>query len=126
MEHNALKEVLEASQKWIACFNQGNVDYCVSQYTPDATLCAKPIGTVEGTAAIDGFWRPFINSGANSLVYTNVWVKVINATTVHLGANWQMNVGRGMITLEEWSKQDDGRWLLVKDEFEIHEQFESS
>ena len=34
-----------------------------------------------------------------------------------------MNVGRGVITLEEWVRGEGGEWFLAKDDFEVQEQF---
>ena len=116
-------EVLTASQRWIANFNKGDVNACVAGYLPDAVMEAKPMGTFTGTQQIDEFWRPFMTSGATDLEYQDVTIEVINETTVHLSANWRMNVGRGIITLEKWVKQPNGQWLLAHDAFEVLEQF---
>ena len=115
-------EVLTASQQWITNFNNGNVDACVAGYLPDAVMEAKPMGTFRGTQAIADFWRPFMASGAKDLEYQKIKLEVINESTVHLSANWRMNVGRGVITLEKWVKQSDGQWFLAYDAFEVLEQ----
>jgi|TARA_B110000438_G_C15708233_1_gene604149 hypothetical protein len=52
-----------------------------------------------------------------------VKLEVIGNETVLLSADWSMNIGRGIITIEKWVKQLDGVWLLEKDEFEIQEKF---
>ncbi len=116
-------EVLQASQQWIGNFNKGDIDACVAGYQTDAVMEAKPMGTYTGTQEIDDFWRPFIHSGAKDLEYQEVTLDVINDTTVHLSANWRMNVGQGVITLEKWVKQSNGQWLLAHDAFEVLEQF---
>ncbi len=123
MSHSMLIEVLNASQKWINNFNLGNIDDCVASYSTDAVMNALPTGTFTGTLEINSFWRPFIESGATDLNYKNVWLKQVDSNTVHLGADWSMNVGRGIITLEEWKKQSDGMWKLERDDFEVQEQF---
>ena len=117
------KEVLTASQQWIANFNKGDVDACVAAYASNAVMEAKPFGTFTGTQEIDAFWRPFISSGATALEYQEVVLQVINELTLHLSANWHMNVGRGVIALEKWEKQSNGQWLLTHDAFEVLEQF---
>ncbi|NQY30363.1 MAG: MBL fold metallo-hydrolase [Flavobacteriaceae bacterium] len=119
----AEQEVLKASSVWIKNFNKGNVDYCVNHYTKDAVMTAKPFGTFKGGTAIDGFWDPFVKSGAGYLVYRNTIVKEINLTTVHLSSNWSMNVGEGIITKEEWVKGTDNVWLLKIDNFEVLKQY---
>ena len=115
----AREQVLERSRQWIAAFNRGDVGFCVAAYTSNAVMEAKPIGTFAGTEEIDGFWRPFISSGASQLAYDNVVLRVIDDHTVLLAADWSMNVGSGVITEERWIKRDDGCWLLEHDAFEI-------
>jgi len=117
------REVFTASQQWIANFNKGDVDACVAAYVPNAVMEAKPFGTFTGTQEIDAFWRPFVSSGATGLAYHEVVLQVIDELTLHLSANWKMNVGRGVITLEKWEKQSNGQWLLTHDAFEVLEQF---
>ena len=116
-------EVLRTSQEWITHFNEGDVDFCVAAYLPTAVIEATPMGTFTGTEEIDGFWRPFMSSGATDLRYEEVSLKIIDETTAHLSARWSMNVGRGVITLEKWVKQSNGQWLLAHDAFEVLEQF---
>ena len=116
-------EVFKASQEWIAHFNKGDTDACVEGYLPEAVMEAKPFGTFTGTQEIDDFWRPFMASGATDLAYQDVLVEIIDETTAHLSSRWSMNVGRGVITLEQWVKQSNGSWLLAHDAFEVLEQF---
>jgi ketosteroid isomerase-like protein len=115
--------VLACSQKWIEAFNKGDTDACVAGYQADAVINAKPLGTFTGTNEIDAFWGPFMKSGAGELKYSDVKLEVVDASTVLLSASWAMNVGRGIITLEKWVLQNDGRWLLTQDDFEIQENF---
>lgn len=117
--------VLTASQQWIASFNRGDADACVGAYTPDAVIQAKPLGIFRGRSTIEDFWRPFMASGAKDLVYHNINVEVVDESTVLLSAEWSMNVGRGIITKEKWSKQQDEVWRLEEDHFEIQEQFDA-
>lgn len=118
-----LQAVRQASEAWIRCFNAGDVDGCVAGYTAAAVMEATPMGRFEGHAAIDGFWRPFMGSGAGQLEYRDVKLRGIDEHTVELSASWSMNVGRGVITCERWVKQGDGSWRLVYDAFEIQEQY---
>ena len=117
------EEVRVCSQNWIANFNKGNVDACVAAYKHNAIMQATPLGTFTGKEAIDGFWRPFMGSGAGKLEYENIRLEVVDESTVLLSADWRMNVGRGIITKEKWVKQSDGNWLLEQDDFEVVEQF---
>ncbi len=123
MSNEAEKTVLACSQKWIERFNQGDADFCIAAYQPDAVINAKSLGTFKGKSEIDSFWRPFMASGADELKYENVELESVDASTVLLSANWSMNVGRGIITLEKWVQQNDGNWLLAQDDFEIQENF---
>ena len=118
-----IKEVLESSRNWVSNFNDGNARACVDAYTSDAVMYAKPFGVYRGIQEIESFWKPFIETGAGNLEYSNVSVAIENETTVLLTADWKMNVGRGIITMERWVKQKDGKWLLEFDDFEVQEQF---
>lgn len=122
--HKIALEVLEASKTWINAFNNGNSQQCVESYSSTAVLHAMPFGVKKGTQEIMDFWKPFMESGASNLVYTNVRIEVANETTAFLAANWSMNVGRGIIYQEKWEKID-GKWVLTYDDFEVLEQFET-
>ncbi len=116
------QEVLERSGKFIASFNDGDVDACIGAYKSDAVMNAKPFGTFTGIEEIDAFWRPFMATGPGELEYSNVELDVIDQNTVHLSADWKMNVGRGIITKERWVRMPEG-WFLEQDDFELQEQF---
>ena len=116
-------EVLARSKKWVEDFNNRNIKSCVHAYTIDAIVNAKPMGTFKGIDQIEGFWRPFIETGAGELEYSNVVLAVENDNTVLLKADWKMNVGHGVIIQERWVKQPDGNWLLEYDDFEVLEQY---
>lgn len=122
--HQVALEVLEASKNWINAFNNGNGQACVDAYSENAVMHAIPFGVKKGTKEIMNFWKPFIASGANNLVYTNVRVEVANESTAFLSANWSMNVGKGIIYQEKWEKIND-KWILTYDDFEVLEQFET-
>lgn len=117
----AFSEVRTRSQQWIADFNRGDVAACVAAYAPDAIMAVKPTGTFTGIDEIAGFWRSLVASGAGELEYTNTELDVVDRRTVVLTADWSMNAGHGVITEERWVKQDDGRWLLERDAFEIRD-----
>ncbi|GAA4887410.1 YybH family protein [Ferrimonas pelagia] len=119
-----LIEVLQASKAWIDHFNFGDVAYCVDRYHPDATLIASPAGEFRGRQQIEQFWRPFMTQGATDLIYTQIWLKELDADTVVLGAHWAMNVGSGIISHEQWQRNNAGIWQLYRDEFSILQQQE--
>jgi ketosteroid isomerase-like protein len=107
---------------WIKSFNKGDVEACINSYTDDAVMVVKNIGEFKGKKAIADFWYETTKT-ANHIEYSNTNIKVINEKTVHLSSDWKMNIAEGVITLEEWSKQDDNSWKLVQDEFEILKQY---
>jgi len=116
-------EVLERSRQWIQDFNKRNIKGCVEAYTTDAVVNARPMGTFKGISEIEGFWRPFIETGAGELEYNNVVLALEDDNTVLLKADWKMNVGQGVIIQQRWVKQSDGSWLLEYDDFEFLEQY---
>ena len=116
-------EVLERSREWIQDFNNKNAKGCIEAYTVDAVMNARPMGEFKGISEIEGFWKPFIESGAGELEYSNVTLAVENDNTVLLRADWSMNIGKGVIIQERWVKQADGKWLLEYDDFEVQEQY---
>ena len=56
------------------------------------------------------------------LYYENIKVQVANDSTAYLSTDWQMNVGKGYIYQETWSKKK-GKWVLTFDGFNINEMF---
>jgi hypothetical protein len=81
-------------------------------------MTIKGVGVFKGKSQIGKFWRDFSKTATN-LVYSNTKVNLVDEKTVHLSSNWRMNVGEGIITLEEWVKQDNGSWKLTKDKFQV-------
>jgi ketosteroid isomerase-like protein len=121
-ERKVKDEIFKRSEKWIASFNSGDVAACVAGYRETAVMNAKPMGVFSGLKEIEGFWRPFIESGAGNLVYQNIKLEIVDNKTVLLSADWSMNVGRGIITMEKWVKLDED-WFLERDDFEVKEKF---
>lgn len=107
---------------WIENFNKGNVQYCIDAYEENAVMVIKEVGEFKGKEAIAAFWND-LTKNANYIEYSNTNIKVINENTIHLDSEWKMNIGEGIITLEEWIKQADGSWKLSQDEFQILKQY---
>lgn len=122
--HKVALEVLEASKNWINAFNLGNSQHCAEGYSENAIIHVMPFGEKKGAEEIMDFWKSFIASGANNLVYTNVRIEVANQTTAFLSANWSMNIGTGIIYQEKWEKIKN-KWVLTYDNFEVLEQFDT-
>lgn len=118
-----IKECQEVSQQWTQNFNQGNLDYCINAYEKNATMVVKNVGEFVGHDAIRAFWTELTQT-ANYLEYSNTQYKVIDEKTVHLNSDWKMNIAEGIITLEEWVKQDNGSWKLSQDAFEVLKQYD--
>ena len=81
-------------------------------------MYAKPFGTFQGRAAIQGFWADLIQKGAHDVQYRNVTFEEVDENTVRIGADWTMSIGGGVITRETWVKKGD-RWLLADDAFQV-------
>ncbi|WP_299798405.1 isochorismatase family protein [uncultured Shewanella sp.] len=125
MSQSIRQSVMQASQGWIADFNQGNAQACVERYLPDATMQVSPFGRFEGIDAIGSFWSEFAKSGPAQLVYRNVEIKVLNDKQAILSANWSMNIASGFISKELWTLSDDGQWYLQEDDFSVLTQLTS-
>ena len=115
----AESEVMAVVREWIRNFNEGNLEHCVSAYTPDAVMNAKPFGTFTGQRAIGAYWKLFIESDTGELAYRNVKLQSQGENTVHLTGEWTTNNGRGLVLLEIWVKQNDGSWRIVSDNYEV-------
>ncbi len=117
-----LKDFKQYTRAWIENFNKGNIEYCINAYTEDAIMNIKNVGEFKGKEAIANFWSE-LTQKANYIEYSNTNIKVLDEKTIHLDSDWKMNIGEGIITLEEWIKQEDGSWKLFKDAFEIKKQY---
>lgn len=121
-EQQIITDVLNTASKWAEAFNSGDANGCASFYTVDATMHAEPVAQVKGQEEIQKFWQQLIDDGFAEVKYLDPKVSVISETEAELCSPWSMNLARGMIHREIWSKQADGRWLLSDDHFEIQEQ----
>jgi ketosteroid isomerase-like protein len=119
---NVLKEFQEYTNAWVENFNKGNMQYCIDAYVDDARMIVKGLGKFEGKEAIAGFWNE-LTKKANHIGYLNTNIIVIDENTIHLNSDWKMNIGEGIITLEEWVKQEDNTWKLVNDCFQVEKQY---
>lgn len=117
-----IEDFKKYTNAWVENFNKGNVQYCIDAYVDDAEMIIKEVGEFKGKEAISAFWND-LTKNANHIEYSNTNIKVIDEKTVHLDSDWKMNIGEGIITLEEWVKQDDGSWKLTQDEFQILKQY---
>lgn len=121
-KENVLKEFQVYTNAWVENFNKGNVQYCIDAYVDDARMIVKGLGKFEGKEEIAGFWNE-LTKKANHIEYLNTNIIVIDENTIHLNSDWKMNIGEGIITLEEWVKQEDNTWKLVNDCFQVEKQY---
>lgn len=121
-KENVLKEFQVYTNAWVENFNKGNVQYCIDAYVDDARMIVKGLGKFEGKEEIAGFWNE-LTKKANHIEYLNTNILVIDENTIHLNSDWKMNIGEGIITLEEWVKQEDNTWKLVNDCFQVEKQY---
>ncbi len=120
------EEVMQASQQWIANFNQGKTEACIARYLSEAHMQVSPFGRFEGVEAIAEFWQQFAKSKPGNLVYRNIDIKVLSDTQAILSANWTMNIASGFISKELWVKGSDSQWYLAEDDFSVLSQHQSS
>ena len=109
----------QASQRWKDSFNSGNAAGCAAEYESTALMEAKPFGTFNGTAEIQGFWQKLIDDGFSNVEYVEpTKLEVVGKDSVVLTSNWKMNKAKGVITKELWVLQEDGSAKLKEDHFE--------
>nr|WP_258239463.1 hypothetical protein [Arcobacter sp. LA11] len=85
-------------------------------------MIVKNVGEFKGKKEISDFLNE-TTKAAKHIEYSNTNIKVIDEKTVHLDSDWKMNIAEGIITLEEWVKQEEASWKIVQDEFEILKQY---
>ena len=118
------KKSVRAVRNWIANFNTGDVTACVCRLYAQRHHAGHTVGNVFGPGSDRrAFGGPSWLQGLGNWSYDNIRLEVVDESTVLLSADWRMNVGRGVITMEKWVKQSDGNWLLEQDDFEVVEQF---
>ncbi len=113
------QQVMQASQQWIANFNQGKFEACINTYSSDAHMQVHPFGIFTTFNEIKEFWLTFANSHPADLVYRNIEIKVLNDKQAILSASWRMNIASGFISKELWTLADDGCWYLTQDDFTV-------
>ena len=113
-----LKAVREASERWKSSFNSADAKGCADQYEETAVMHARPFGTFNGTAEIQGFWQKIIDDGFSDVEYLEPSIEVVDETCAILRSGWKMNKTSGVIHKELWVLQPDGTVKLREDDFE--------
>ena len=104
---------------WQVAFNQQDAAGCAAQYSQDATMEARPMGSFKGQKEIQAFWESIMAQGFHSVEYTDVnWQKEGEDGYI-LSSNWTMNKAYGVVHREHWQVQEDGKARLISDVFEI-------
>lgn len=113
-------EILKAgSIAWQNAFNSKNAKGCADQYAEGSAMVAKPFGEFVGREAIEAFWQSIIDQGFSDVEYSNVEWHAEDEGIYTLTAKWTMNKAFGVIHKERWQIQEDGKALLIYDEFEV-------
>lgn len=101
-------------------FNVGRGPICAEGYASETIMNDIPVIQSQDKETIEGFWTDLIAKGAGNLIYHLPTVKQTAPGRIKLSADWSMNIGYGKIYHEKWVQQN-GKWLLGYDEFEISE-----
>jgi uncharacterized protein (TIGR02246 family) len=113
-------DVDAGEKRWLEAFNGGDAAGVAARYTEGARLMAPNADTVEGKAAIEGFVKEFVATGAKL---------TFELVDVHESADMCASVGRYSMTfpgdappdrgkfIEVWTRQSDGSWLIADDIF---------
>ena len=116
---NVVSVVSDASDRWIAAFNNGDAATAAAQYTHNAVMVVEPFGTYTGRSEIQEFWENIIESGFDDVEYILPEIEVISANSAIISSGWRMNNAFGLITKELWILDENGTALLAEDEFQI-------
>lgn len=119
MIHQVFKASKIASSEWQKAFNSKDAAGCALQYTEEAIMHAKPLGTFHGRSQIQAFWQDIMNKGFSNVQYNNVKWRAENNNSFILTADWTMNKAFGVVHKEHWKIQNDGKARLEFDVFEI-------
>jgi len=112
-------DVQAGEAKWLEAFNGADSAGVAARYESDARLMAPNAPTMEGRAAIEGFTKEFLQTGAKLS---------FSLLTVHESPDMCAAVGRYEMTIpgapndagkfiEIWRRQGDGSWLIADDIF---------
>lgn len=113
-----IEAVARGSQAWKDAFNNGDAAAAAALYEAGAMMVAQPFGTFEGRDAIQSFWEQLIGDGFSDVVYHKTVLKILDAQSVQVSADWTMNKAGGIITNETWVLQPDGTAMMREDHFE--------
>ena len=104
---------------WQVAFNSQDAAGCAAQYSDDATMEARPMGTFKGRADIQAFWQNIMDQGFKDVDYSDVSWQKEGDDGYLLSSKWTMNKAFGLVHREHWKIQVDGKARLVSDVFEM-------
>ena len=114
------KKDIEAREgEWLKAFNAGDASGVAQLYASGGRLMPPNSGIVEGRAAIEGFVKEFVATGAQAS---------FSLLTVHESPDLCAAVGEYDMQIpgapndkgkfiEVWRRQPDGSWLIADDVF---------
>ena len=107
-----------ASETWQTAFSAGDAAGRASCFEENAVMIAKPFGEFVGREAMLAFWQKIIADGFADVVCTSPTFTAVDAKSVVLTSDWNMNNAHGVIKRELWVEQGDGSMKLREDHFE--------
>lgn len=118
-DKSELQACIAGITAWQTAFNEQDAAGCAQQYEPEAVMEARPFGTFKGRDEIQAFWQNIMDQGYAEVEYSDVTWGAHERGGYILRAKWQMNKAFGVVHLEHWAVQSDGKARLVSDDFEI-------
>ena len=113
------KDIEAREREWLKAFNAADASGVADLYAQDARLMPPNTDIVEGRAAVEGFIKEFVASGAQL---------TFKLLTVHESPDLCAAVGEYDMQIpgapndkgkfiEVWRRQADGSWLIADDVF---------
>lgn len=100
--------------RWTTAYNAGDAKALAALYDKDAVLSTRPSGSIEGSGAIETFWKEDFGTGkpATKLTLTDVYVA---GEMAHLEGEYEV-ADRGKITNGHYVQL----WMQDGDDWRIH------
>ena len=121
MSQQIIDAVMESAKSWGDAFNRGDALGCAQAYSENAVMHAEPLVKVTGREKIQEFWQSMVDDGLSDVRYLDPKITVVSDSVAELTSPWKMNKAGGIIHLERWELESDGKWRLTYDHFEVLE-----
>lgn len=114
----AERELAAANATMRTAFRDADAASLAALYGDDGALMPPGLARVEGRAAIEAFWRDVMDAGYQ--VTPEDRLVRIDGDVGFKEGDYEIRSGDGELLdhgkyIEAWSRQDDGRWVLVRD-----------